>query len=137
MAKNEPFVVYEGQCEEETSDAHTNPDVRWWTLVSGDRKPSTALTVGIAEVDPGEPPEMRLHHHSPPEVYYILSGEGIVHIDGKDHPVGPGATVFIPGDAWHAARNTGNEPLRLLYVFGVDSFDEVEYHYGDSGEAPR
>ena len=131
MPESEPFVIYEADCEVETSALHANPDVRWWTLVSADRRSSDGLTFGIAEVDPGEHREMRLHRHEPSEVYYILSGEGFVHIEGRDYPVRPGATVFIPGNAWHAAHNTGSEPLRLLYVFGVSSFDEVEYHFAE------
>ncbi|MCB8978163.1 MAG: hypothetical protein H6657_12140 [Ardenticatenaceae bacterium] len=39
----------------------------------------------------------------------------------------PGSLVFIPGDAPHGLRNTGSEVLRLLYVFAVDSLDEVVY----------
>ena len=38
-----------------------------------------------------------------------------------------GSTIFVPSDAVHAVGNTGNDVLRLLYVFGVDSFDDVEY----------
>ena len=75
MAKSEPFLVYETQCEKKTSGAHKNPDVRWWTLVSADRRPS-------------------------------------------------------------AACNTGSQPLRLLYALGVDSSDEVEYHFATKAK-PR
>ena len=50
-------------------------------------------------------------------------------IEGQDYPVQPGATGSIPGNAWHAAHNTGELPLKLLYVFGVSSFDTVEYEF--------
>ena len=56
-------------------------------------------------------------------------GEGVVVIDGREHPVRPGTALFIPGDAEHGVRNTGEEPLRLLYAFPVDSFDQVEYAF--------
>ena len=35
--------------------------------------------------------------------------------------------LFIPGDVRHGVRNIGQLPLRLFYVFAVDSFSEVHY----------
>ena len=74
-----------------------------------------------------------VHRHAQTEAYYILSGEGIVTIDGVDHPVRAGSVVYLPGDCAHGATNTGEETLRLLYVFAADSFDEIEYRF----EKPR
>ncbi len=51
----------------------------------------------------------------------------MVSIDGVLHDVRAGSTVFVPSDAVHAVGNTGADVLRLLYVFGVDSFDDVTY----------
>lgn len=129
MTQSKPFVVYQDDCPVETRPDNANPHVRWWTLVSGDRQESDSLTLGIAEIQPGDESAMRFHWHNPSEVYFVLSGQGVVRIEDKDHPVRPGATVFIPGGAWHATRNIGSEPLQLLYAFGVSSFEEVEYHY--------
>lgn len=30
------------------------------------------------------------------EVYYILEGRGIMHINGESEPVGPGKAIYIP-----------------------------------------
>ena len=40
-----------------------------------------------------------------------------------------GSALFIPGDVEHASLNTGGETLRILYVFGTDSFEDVQYHF--------
>jgi mannose-6-phosphate isomerase-like protein (cupin superfamily) len=127
-----PFIVHENQCELEGWDDPARGKVQWRTLLSADRTPTTSLTVGVVELGPGKPDVVHLHRHTQPEVYYILSGEGIVTIEGREHPVRPGTAVFIPGDAEHAARNTGSELLRLLYAFAVDSFDEVKYVFPDA-----
>jgi mannose-6-phosphate isomerase-like protein (cupin superfamily) len=85
------------------------------------------MTLGVVEIAPGNPDLSYPHRHAQPEVYYVLSGIGVVTVDGNQHPVRPGTTLFIPGDSEHGVRNTGTEVLRLLYVFAVDSFDEVQY----------
>jgi mannose-6-phosphate isomerase-like protein (cupin superfamily) len=68
-----------------------------------------------------------LHRHAPAEIYYVFRGAGLMSLDGRKIPVKAGSAVFIPGMAEHGIRPTGNEVLRLFYVFPVDSFDDVEY----------
>ena len=65
------------------------------------------------------------------ELYYFLSGRGNVHLDGVEQPVEAGSVVFVPGGTPHFVRNSGDEVLRLLYVFPVDSFGDVEYVFPD------
>lgn len=101
--------------------------VRFRTLVDGEATPTDSITAGVSELPPGG--WLGRHRHEPAEVYHVLSGEGTVEIDDVEHPVGVGATVFIPGGHWHAARNTGTEPFRVFYVFAVDTFAEVEYEF--------
>ena len=55
----------------------------------------------------------------------------MVVIDGEAHPLRPGHTVLVPGDAEHGVRCTGTGPLRIFYVFAVPSFAEVAYHFRD------
>lgn len=69
--------------------------IRWKILVDGALTPSRDLTMGVAEIPPGEslPP----HRHEPAELYYIEDGQGDVEIDGARRPVGPNDTVFCSG----------------------------------------
>ena len=128
----QPFVVHEDASPLEGWDDPVRGRVRWRTLLSGDRTPTAALTLGVAELGPGQPHPFQPHRHEPAEVYYVLAGEGIVHLGGVDHAVRAGSTVFIPGNTWHGARNTGRETLRLLYAFAVDSFADVTYVFPES-----
>ena len=52
-------------------------------------------------------------------------------VGDEELPVATGSTVFVPGGVWHSARNTGDDVLRILYVFAADSFDDVVYEYLD------
>ena len=106
--------------------------VSWRTLISADRTPTDSLTMGSAEVAVGASEVGALHRHAAPEIYYVISGEGEVHIDGVDHAVSAGSAVFVPGDAWHFMRNTGTDTLKLLYVFAADSFADVEYIFPET-----
>jgi oxalate decarboxylase/phosphoglucose isomerase-like protein (cupin superfamily) len=60
-----------------------------------------------------------------------LEGTGSVTVDGRTRPVGPGTSVFIPGNALHSCENRGEGDLRFAYVFPADSFEEVEYVFDE------
>ncbi|GAA1753434.1 cupin domain-containing protein [Kocuria aegyptia] len=68
-----------------------------------------------------------LHRHDQAETYYVLSGKGVVALEGVEHPVRAGSSAFIPGGHEHGARKTGAEVLRVFYVLAADDFAEVEY----------
>ena len=59
----------------------------------------------------------------------MLEGEGRVTVDGDARSVGPGAAVFIPGDAVHSFVNTGTGDARFAYVLAANSFADVEYRF--------
>jgi quercetin dioxygenase-like cupin family protein len=123
----EPVVVEESDCTVEAWGDPAEAALTWRTLLSGDRTSSEALTVGVAEIAPVGASEPPVHRHAQPEVYYVLSGRGVVRVAGRNHPLQPGTTVFIPGNVEHGAIATGSETLRILYVFAADSFADVEY----------
>ena len=130
--EREPVVVQESAREWETwpdEDVAKRGRVYWKTLVSGDLALSEALTMGIALAPPTE--ALREHRHRQAEIYLVLEGTGSVTIDGKSRPVAAGSAVFIPGNTLHSCENTGTSDLRIAYVFAADSFEEVEYVFGD------
>ena len=103
--------------------------VTWRTLLSADRTPTSTMTAGVAEIEPGASEVGAQHHHTDHEIYYFLAGVGEVVLDGTPHPVEAGSIVFVPGSTRHFVRNTGTETLRLFYAFAVDQFSDVTYHY--------
>jgi quercetin dioxygenase-like cupin family protein len=103
--------------------------VRWKMVFSARRTPTQALSMGVAELAPGG--VLPLHHHAPAEIYHVLAGTGVVEVDGTPYPVAAGASVFIPAYARHRSTCTGTVPLRVLFVFPTDSFEEIEYHWDE------
>lgn len=127
MTKIQPTIIREQDCPAEDWTKLGRKNVSWKTLISSDRTPTDSITMGIAEIKLGAPDEIHLHRHEPAEAYYVLSGNGYVSIGGVKTAVGIGSAVFVPSNALHAVGNNGEEILRLIYVFGVDSFKDVEY----------
>ncbi len=67
-----------------------------------------------AAVKPGE--TTWLHRLRTSEVYYILQGEGIMHINDETAPVRPGSTVYIPPAARQCIHNSGKTDLIFLCI---------------------
>lgn len=69
------------------------------------------------------------HSLTTSEVYYILTGQGEMHINDESQGVEPGDAVYIPPHAKQFIRNSGTEPL--VFICLVDpawrSVDETIY----------
>jgi mannose-6-phosphate isomerase-like protein (cupin superfamily) len=102
---------------------------RWKILTSARRGPSQGLCCGIAELAPGT--TLLLHHHAPPELYLIESGDGVSEVDGVRYVLRPGTALFIPANARHRTTAGPDAPLRILFVFPTDSFEEIVYHFDE------
>ena len=59
------------------------------------------------------------NHDGEEEIFYILSGTGLVTEQGVSSHVGPGDAVLTGGGGGHAIENQGDEPLELLAVILV------------------
>jgi mannose-6-phosphate isomerase-like protein (cupin superfamily) len=50
------------------------------------------------------------------EVYYILKGRGIMHIDDESREVSEGCAVYIPPNAVQHMENVGKDELEFLCI---------------------
>jgi mannose-6-phosphate isomerase-like protein (cupin superfamily) len=50
------------------------------------------------------------------EIYYILEGEGLMHIDNEFARVLPGQVIYIPTDSVQYIKNTGQTDLKFLCI---------------------
>ncbi|MFD9421950.1 cupin domain-containing protein [Streptomyces sp. NPDC060054] len=89
--------------------------------------PTEELTGGTCRV----PPHSSLHRHShaATEIYYILSGSGVVDLAGTAHDVGVGAMVFIPSHCAHGITNTGSVELEFVFIYAADSIEDERTTY--------
>jgi quercetin dioxygenase-like cupin family protein len=54
------------------------------------------------------------HRHPHPQIFYVISGTGIVRLDGVEHPLKPGSVVRVLGGELHDFVNTGTEELVMI-----------------------
>jgi mannose-6-phosphate isomerase-like protein (cupin superfamily) len=58
-----------------------------------------------------------LHSHTYDEVVYVIEGEGVLHLGGRETPIGAGSCIHLPPLEEHCLENVGQEPMRVLGVF--------------------
>jgi mannose-6-phosphate isomerase-like protein (cupin superfamily) len=58
------------------------------------------------------------HSLTTSEVYYILSGNGVMHINNESQTIKPGDAVYIPPNAKQFISNSSDEPL--VFICMVD-----------------
>jgi mannose-6-phosphate isomerase-like protein (cupin superfamily) len=56
------------------------------------------------------------HRLKTSEVYHIIAGEGLMHINGESAPVRPGSTVYIPPLARQSITNVGKTLLAFICI---------------------
>jgi len=80
------------------------------TLFQSDR-----LLVGLNSFEPGQ--EHRLHAHAGMDkLYYVLSGQGVFLLEGREEPMAAGMILIAPEGVLHGIRNTGSERLLVMTI---------------------
>jgi transcriptional regulator with XRE-family HTH domain len=72
-------------------------------------------------LSPGERHDSADHAPGTRELLHVLAGEVTVTVAGTDHRVAAGQTIDFRADRWHAYRNDGGTPTRLLMVVVMPS----------------
>jgi mannose-6-phosphate isomerase-like protein (cupin superfamily) len=72
--------------------------------------------IDFSIIPPGA--DIGLHTHNPDneEIYIVISGRGIMHLDGEEFEVGPGHVIVNRPGGTHALKNPGDAELRLVVV---------------------
>lgn len=57
------------------------------------------------------------HPQREDEVYYILSGAGVMQMNGKEFPVKPGDAILTRPGSSHGLKQTGKDDLALIIAY--------------------
>ena len=91
------------------------------------------FTTGMSVYPKGQ--GARLHFHNCDEQVTLLEGTGEVEVDGVITPLACYDSTYIEAKKLHAFRNTGEAPMRILWIYSSDkvtrtfagSDEEVEH----------
>jgi len=70
---------------------------------------SKNIGTSMCYLNPGE--EIVYHKHEYEEVYFIVSGEGTMTLEGEKIHLEKNLSVYVPSNAMHGQKNDGQEPL--------------------------
>jgi mannose-6-phosphate isomerase-like protein (cupin superfamily) len=76
------------------------------------------ITTGISAYPAGT--GAPLHSHNCDEHVTLLEGQGEVEIAGEISPLDPDDTTYVTAGIMHAFRNTGDVPMKILWVYASD-----------------
>jgi mannose-6-phosphate isomerase-like protein (cupin superfamily) len=84
-----------------------------------------AFKQSLAEATLARGAGTRRHYHArTEEIYVVLSGSGLMEVDGEERSVGPGDAILIPPRAWHQIRADTAGELRFLCCCAPQYSDE-------------
>ena len=85
---------------------------------------SPDLVMGYEDLAPGV--DIQLHRHVvADEILFIHRGTGLVSLGGRESAVSAGGAVYIPRNVSISVRNTGSEPLGVVFIFSKPGFEEL------------
>jgi len=86
---------------------------------------NSGYTIKIIEVNPGESLSLQYHHYRK-ESWTVVAGVATVFVNGQQHELSEGETIFIPIQARHKLENTSLLPLKILEIQLGDQLDEQD-----------
>lgn len=87
-------------------------------LIDPSHSGSERLQINHFTLKPGCSTDGAAHRAPYDEVYYVLSGEAVLHMDGVDYDIEKDTVIFIPGGTFHALTNKSTtEDFVILTVW--------------------
>ncbi|MBM7583230.1 mannose-6-phosphate isomerase-like protein (cupin superfamily) [Caldicoprobacter guelmensis] len=93
-------------------------------LIDPEESPSRRLKMGYTIIYPTG--TTTGHSHNEEEVYYVISGEGVMVVGEDEFPIKAGDALYVPPREFHTTYQKGNMPLVVLWVTGKLDPEECE-----------
>jgi mannose-6-phosphate isomerase-like protein (cupin superfamily) len=118
MTKTTELIKREDMPHRDMANCHDGAGTLDFTAVYGRREDRPATAVRFIHDDvlpPGVSIGYHQHHHEE-EYYYVISGAGLMQLDGREFAVSAGDVAIVyPGGA-HGLVNNTDQPLRIIVV---------------------
>lgn len=93
-------------------------------LIDPEESPSKRLKMGYTVIYPTG--RTTGHSHDEEEVYFVISGEGVMVVGDDEFPIKAGDALYVPPREYHTTYQKGNLPLVVLWVTGKLDPEECE-----------
>lgn len=70
--------------------------------------------LAIARLAPGK--EIESHVDPMEEIYFVISGEGVMRVDDEEKEVRPGDSTWVPTGSSHSLLNNGKEDCVIIVI---------------------
>jgi mannose-6-phosphate isomerase-like protein (cupin superfamily) len=84
---------------------------------------STNTRTTLVQMGPTQPERL---YESAEATYFVLSGEGIVHMDGKDTSLKLDGFVSVPRGVSHSLTRTGRKPLIFIMQLSGEPCEQAK-----------
>lgn len=93
-------------------------------LIDPEQGPSRRLKMGYTTVYPTG--STTGHQHAEEEVYFVISGEGVMVVGSDEFNIKAGDALYVPPGVFHTTYQRGNLPLTILWVTGRLDREEAQ-----------
>jgi quercetin dioxygenase-like cupin family protein len=66
--------------------------------------------------------------HEKSEIYYVVKGEAVIHLDKKEYDIKPGSLIFIPGGVFHSLDNKSDTESFVILAIWMKATDNEVYN---------
>jgi len=87
------------------------------------RRRGSIRFIDLSVLTPGADIGCHTHEEDNEELYVVVSGKGLMTLDGEEFEVGPGHVILNRPGGTHGLKNIGDEELRIV-VIEVESAPE-------------
>lgn len=126
VPKPKVLVLAEDEGEKRVRRPRENmstPTSEFILKVTPENSGSQHLVLGTETIPPGGVIP-RHQHLEQDEILIVQTGSARVTLNDKDYDVRAGGTVFFPAKTWVTMKNTGHEPIKLIFLFSASGFEQ-------------
>ena len=111
-------LISKARDKEALTDLEGHSKLIAYELIRPEEDGSMHLRVVLDEVEPGGEIEPHFHDLTPvcDHAYYVISGEIVASLAGREEKVGPDTLIYCPTNVVHSLRNAGKSPAKLLRI---------------------
>ena len=109
-------LISKAEDKEAITDMKGHSGLTAYELIHPGENGSMHLRVLLDEVELGGGIAPHFHELTPvcDHAYYVISGDIMVSLAGREERVGPDTLIYCPTDVIHSIRNIGKSPAKLL-----------------------